>query len=82
MRNHSNENDFDLHENGREGGTHFHMKGFARRLGLKKRQRVTWKWPIMTHSHPFSRLFASAAWICFEFQLINCIVYVLCDWPE
>ena len=45
MRNHSNENDFDLHENGREAGTHFHMNGFARRLVLEQRQRVTRKWP-------------------------------------
>ena len=29
MRNHSYENDFDLHENETAGGTHFHMKGFA-----------------------------------------------------
>ena len=42
----SNENDFDLHENGREGETHFHMNGFARRLVSKQRQRVTRKWPI------------------------------------
>ena len=46
MRTHSNENDFDLHENGRAGETHFHMNGFARRLVLKQRQRVTRKWPI------------------------------------
>ena len=45
MRTHSNENEFDLHENGREGGTHFHLSGFARRLVLKLRQRVTGKWP-------------------------------------
>ena len=38
MQNHSDENDFDLHENGREGGTHFHMNGFARRLVLKQSQ--------------------------------------------
>ena len=25
--------------------THFHMKGFARRLVLKQRHKVTWKWP-------------------------------------
>ena len=50
MRNHSNENDFNLHENGREGGTHVHMNGFARRLVLKQRQRVTRKW--------FKRLYA------------------------
>ena len=34
MRNHSNENEFDLHENGRAGETHFHINGFARRLVL------------------------------------------------
>ena len=36
MRNHSNENEFDLNENGCEGGTHFHMNGFARRFVLKE----------------------------------------------
>ena len=45
VRNHSNENEFDLHENGRAGETHFHMNGFARRLVLTKRQKVTRKWP-------------------------------------
>ena len=39
MRNHSNENEFDLHENGHVGETHFHMNGFAPRLVLKQRQR-------------------------------------------
>ena len=34
MRNHSNENKFDLHENERAGDTHFHMSGLARRLVL------------------------------------------------
>ena len=29
MQNHSNENDFDLHENGRAGETHFHMNRAA-----------------------------------------------------
>ena len=46
MRNHSNENDFDLYENGRERDTHFQKNGFARRFVLKQRQRVTRKWPI------------------------------------
>ena len=36
---------FDLHENGREGETHFRMNGFEHRLVLKQRQRVTRKWP-------------------------------------
>ena len=47
MRNHSNENEFDLHENEPVGGTHFHMNGFARRLVLKQRQKGTRKWPIV-----------------------------------
>ena len=36
LRNHSNENEFDLHESEPVGGTHFHMNGFARRLGKGK----------------------------------------------
>ena len=47
MRNHSNENEFDLHENGRAGETHFHMNGFARRLVLTEWQKVTRKWRIV-----------------------------------
>ena len=43
----SNENEFDLHENGRAGETHFHMNGFARRLVLTHRRKVTRKWPIV-----------------------------------
>ena len=41
MRNHSYENDFDLHENDIVCRTHFYMKGFALRLVLKLRQRRT-----------------------------------------
>ena len=39
MRNYSNENEFDMHENEHVGKTHFHMNGFAPRLVLKQRQR-------------------------------------------
>ena len=46
MRNHSYENDFDLHENETACRTHFHMKGFALRLVLKQRHKRTRKWPI------------------------------------
>ena len=46
MRTYSNENEFDLDENGCAGETHFHMNGFARRLVLTQRQKVTQKWPI------------------------------------
>ena len=46
VRNHSYENDSDLHENETARRTHFHMKGFALRLVLKQRHKRTWKWPI------------------------------------
>ena len=46
MRNHSYENDFDLHENETECRIHFHMKGFALRLDFKQRHKRTRKWPI------------------------------------
>ena len=46
MRNHSYENDFDLHEKETACRTHFHMKGFALRLALKERHKRTRKWPI------------------------------------
>ena len=48
MRNHSYENDFDLHENETSCRTHFHMKGFALRLVLKQRHERTRKWPIVS----------------------------------
>ena len=46
MRNHSYENDFDLHENETAYRTNFHKKGFALTLGLKQRHKRTRKWPI------------------------------------
>ena len=35
-----------MHENGLVVGTHFHMNGFARRLVLIQRHRVTPKWTV------------------------------------
>ena len=46
MRNHSYENEFDLHENESARRTHFRVKGFERRLVLKQRHRRTRKWPV------------------------------------
>ena len=46
MRNHSYENNFDLHENKTARRTHFHMKGFALRLVLKQRHKRAQKWAI------------------------------------
>ena len=53
-KNHLNENEFDLHENGCAGETHFHMNGFKRTLVLTQWQNVTRKWPI--NFHEFSKL--------------------------
>ena len=47
MRNHSYENDFDLHENETARRTHFHMKGFAfKMMGTNTpfEIKVIWKW--------------------------------------
>ena len=41
-----NENEFDLHENVRAGEIHFHMNGFAQKLVLTQRQKVTRNWLI------------------------------------
>ena len=49
MRNHSYENDFDLHENETACRTYLHVKGFALRLVLKLRHKRTRKWPIERH---------------------------------
>ena len=53
MRNHSYENDFDLHENEIACWTHFHMKGFALGLGFQLRHKRTWKWPIENKMNTF-----------------------------
>ena len=46
MRNHSYENDFDLHENETACRTHFLLIGFALRIVLKQRHNRTRKTPI------------------------------------
>ena len=64
MRNHSNENEFDLYENERADETHFHMNGFARRLVLTRRQKVTRKWPMKLSS--YDRLVSKSFCIFFK----------------
>ena len=49
MRNHSFENDFDLHGNETACRTHFRGQDFALRLFLKQRHKRTRKWPIKAH---------------------------------
>ena len=42
MRNHSCENDFDLHENETACRTHIYQKGFALRLVLRHKRTKKW----------------------------------------
>ena len=42
MKNLSYESDFNSHENEPVDGTHFHLNGFAGRLVLTQRQKVSW----------------------------------------
>ena len=44
MQNLSNENEFDLHEN----GPYSHINGFEQRLVLTQKQKASWKWPTLT----------------------------------
>jgi len=46
MQNHSYENAFSLQVHFHSNQTRFHMKGFAWRLVLKQRHKVSWKWVI------------------------------------
>ena len=56
MRNHSYENDFDLHENETACRAHFHKNGFALRLVLKQRHKRTRKWPIVFLSYFYGHM--------------------------
>ena len=74
MRNHSNENEFDLHENGHAGEIHFHMNGFARRVVLTQRKKVTRKWPILvSRSVQNESSFYSLSYISFNFSSNNLV---------
>ena len=53
MRNHSYENDFDLHKNETAYRTHFHMKSFALRIVLKQRHKRTRNWSIVMTNASF-----------------------------
>ena len=53
VQNLSYENEFDLKENKRLGGTHFHVNGFARKLVLTQRQKTSRKWPVANGKHIF-----------------------------
>ena len=60
MRNHSYENDFDLHENETACRTHFHMKGFALGLVLKQRHRRLGNGPLVYQNFVERKLTVSA----------------------
>ena len=68
MRNHSYENDFDMHENETACRTHFHMKGFALRLVMKQKHKGTREWPI--GNLLFGDVFV-AVLVCLSFLLIS-----------
>ena len=68
MRNHSYENDFDLHENETACRTHFHMKGFALKLVLKLRHKRTQKWPI----RPFALKSQGSIALCLIVEYTGC----------
>ena len=72
MRNHSYENDFDLHKNETADRTHFHRKSFALRLVLKQRHKRTRNWPIvMTNASFYSsaRLPLPVTLVTFELMI-------------
>ena len=62
MQNLPNDNKFDIHENEPIGGTHFDMNGFAPRLVLIQRQKVTRKWPIPVNSRPWREFAVIVRW--------------------
>ena len=69
MRNLSYENQFSSQVHSNANLTHFHMKGFALGLVLKKRQKATRKWPIsiefFENSVKVSRSYLLARWLHF-----------------
>ena len=66
MQSHSNENEFDLHENSRASETHFHMNCFARRLILTQGQKVTQELSIFTIRSVSLEFFVDfmGLWLC------------------
>jgi len=51
VRNHSNENEYHLHVHFHVNQSHFHVKGFSRRLVLKPRHNLNREWPIECQSN-------------------------------
>ena len=78
MRNHTYENDFDLHENETACRIHFHMNGFALRLVLKQRRKRTRKWPILLKPSYFISLMNFALKWCFNCFILVCLLQALC----
>ena len=70
-KNHSDENEFGLHENENVGGTHFHINDFALRLVLKQRHKRTRMWPII-----FARAYESKPGLL-DPHIKSCKTYML-----
>ena len=80
MRNHSYENDFDLHENEKACRTHFHMKGLALRLVLKQRQKRTRKWPIVVRNANMPDEVCNGQWLLqrnIQIRFVGLVPFVL-----
>ena len=76
MRNHSYENDFDLHENETVCRTHFHMKGFPLRLVLKQRHKRTRKWAIVGLACRNLQLLLLIEQVVAPTFIVRCFIYV------
>ena len=76
MRNHSYENDFDLHENETACGSHFHMKGFALRLVLKQRHKRTRKWPIKFKHEDLYQIIENTTTVTAPYYPISSLLFV------
>ena len=77
MRNHSYENDFDLHENETACRTHFHKNGVALRLVLKQRYKRTRKWPIVKYNNQVNARFAIG-----QSTMVYCTAKLMIDQSE
>ena len=66
------EKKIDLHENETACRTHFHMKGFALKLVLKKRDKGTRKWPIISSRRKRRHIFSCLSFkVSSQFQLVH-----------
>ena len=73
MRNHSHENDFDLHENETACRSHFHVKGFTVRLVLKHKRHTRELVNGLFERHSGSIKEGRVVFICGKYQSFEMI---------